>query len=83
MVTASLTERMIPGCRSSEHCPSLHNGQLLSQGEVLESELALRIQARSGGRRGFEEGQGRISWDQLRGSYQIGEVQARSWMVLG
>ena len=29
---------------------ALHNGQLLLQGEVLESELALRIQARSDGR---------------------------------
>jgi hypothetical protein len=28
---------------------ALHNGQLLSQGEVLERELALRLQARSGG----------------------------------
>ena len=28
---------------------ALHNGQLLSQGEVLERELALRPQARSGG----------------------------------
>ena len=28
---------------------SLQNGQLLSQGEVFESELALRLQARSGG----------------------------------
>jgi hypothetical protein len=29
---------------------ALHNGQLLSQGEVFESELALRPEARSGGR---------------------------------
>jgi hypothetical protein len=28
---------------------AVHNGQLLSQGEVLERELALRLQARSGG----------------------------------
>jgi len=28
---------------------ALHNGQLLSQGQVLERELALRLQARSGG----------------------------------
>jgi hypothetical protein len=27
----------------------MQNGQLLSQGEVFESELALRLQARSGG----------------------------------
>ena len=29
---------------------ALHNGQLLSQSEVLEHELTLRFQARSGGR---------------------------------
>jgi hypothetical protein len=29
---------------------ALHNGQLLAQGEVFESELALRLQARSGSR---------------------------------
>jgi hypothetical protein len=28
---------------------TLQNGQLLSQGEILERELALRLQARSGG----------------------------------
>jgi hypothetical protein len=29
---------------------TLQNGQLLSQSEVLQSELALRLQARAGGR---------------------------------
>jgi hypothetical protein len=31
-------------------CRSAHNGQLLSRGEGLESEFALRLRARSGGR---------------------------------
>ena len=36
---------------------ALHNGQLLSQGEVLESEFALRPEARSGGRaQGVQQG---------------------------
>ncbi len=29
---------------------AVHNGELLSQGEVFKSEFALRLQARSGGR---------------------------------
>jgi hypothetical protein len=36
---------------------ALHNGQLLSQGEVLESELAPRPEAQSGGRKqGVQQG---------------------------
>jgi hypothetical protein len=53
----------------TDHGLGLQNGQLLSQGEVLESEFSLRLQARSGGRKeGVQQGKhrGRLAYPERR-----------------